>query len=145
MLQVRPYDFGHDYAITEPWREARGQAQLPPHMFYTSDPENPPTGVVVFDSDTGEDCAAAWLYKDSCGVLCWMAWTVTNPNISAVKSVKAIDIAEDFLESIAKSEGFVYMIGMFKQESLVKHFSTRLGFSQCDTDRGHFMTVKGLV
>ena len=143
MLQVRPYDFETDYKTTEAWREKRSQAALPPLVFYTTEPSYAPVGVIVHDEDT--DCAAAWLYRDACGVICWMAWTVTNPDISPMKAVRAIDIAQDYLESIAREEGFLYMVGMFKQESMVKHFTKCLGFQRCDTDKGHFMTGKELT
>jgi len=143
-FSVRPFELAHDYTITEGWRRGHGQVALPEHMFMALRGLEPPPGVVVSD-EAGTDCAAAWLYRDAAGILCWMAWTVTNPNIPARKAVGALDTAEDYLESIAQEEGFVYMVGMFKQESMVEHFVRRLGFTRCDTGKGHFMTVKGLL
>ena len=144
MNLVRAYSYANDYAITEGWRQKHGQPPLPPAIFGSNVEGEPIPGVVVYDSETGEDYAAAWLYKDRCGVLCWMAWTVTNPDVPAAKAVAAIDTAEDFLETIATEEGFLIMVGMFKQESLVRHFTKRLGFNACDSDKGHFMTTKEL-
>lgn len=143
-MRVRAYEFNHDYEITEGWRAAHGQFRLPPDMFLTRDTKTAPTGIVVFDEATGEDCSAAWLYKDVCGVLCWMAWTVTNPEISAFRAAEAITILEDALESVAQEEGFLRMIGMFKQDSLVRFFEKHLGFKRSDTDKGHFMMLKDI-
>ena len=113
MNLVRAYSYANDYAITEGWRQKHGQPPLPPAIFGSNVEGEPIPGVVVYDSETGEDYAAAWLYKDRCGVLCWMAWTVTNPDVPAAKAVAAIDTAEDFLETIATEEGFLIMVGMF--------------------------------
>ena len=61
-----------------------------------------------------------------------------------MRAVRGINIAEDFLETIAQAEGFGRLIGMFKQDSMVRHFE-RLGFVRHDTDVGHFLTLKTLV
>lgn len=142
MMQVRPFDIMRDYNLVESWRVERGQGKLPREVFYTTT-GTPPLGIVV--EHEGLPTAAAWLYKDTAGVLCWMAWTVTRPCISPFLAARAIDTAEDFLETIAREEGYSLLVGMFKQDSLVKHFERRLGFTRCDTDKGHFMTTKDLT
>lgn len=132
-LHVRPY-YPEDLEMTERWRASRGQPKLPQCMF-------PRDGVIVFDKDTGEECCAAWLFKDSTGLLCWMAWTVTNPDIPAKKAFNAIYVAQDYLESISSVEGYKVMIGMFHQMSMVRFFQRR-GFTLSDEGHGHFLTIK---
>ena len=135
-MKVRIYDNEADHPITEGWRVGHGQHPLPKDML------NGVLGVVVED-DNGEDTAAAWLYRDSGRWVAWIAWTVTNPNVSPMRAVRGINVAEDFLETIAQAEGFGRLIGMFKQDSMVRHFE-RLGFVRHDTDVGHFLTLKTL-
>jgi hypothetical protein len=61
-----------------------------------------------------------------------------------MRAVRGINVAEDFLETVAQAEGFGRLIGMFKQDSMVRHFE-RLGFVRHDTDVGHFLTLKTLA
>lgn len=136
-MKVRVFDIEEDYEITEGWRAGHGQAPLPKDMLSNV------LGTVVSDDD-GTDIAAAWLYRDSGRWVAWIAWTVTSPTVSPMRAVRGINVAEDFLETVAQAEGFGRLIGMFKQDSMVRHFE-RLGFVRHDTDVGHFLTLKTLA
>ena len=136
MMQVKPYDAALDYDEVESWRMARGQSKLPVGFF-------PDIGVVVYDDKTEEDLCAAWLYEDKAGRVCWIAHLVTRPHINFNDSLRAIEIAIDYLSSIAKEEGFKFVMTSTKLPSLIDTFKA-MGFISGEEDKGHQFLAKVL-
>ena len=136
MMQVKPYDAALDYDEVESWRMARGQSKLPVGFF-------PDIGVVVYDDKTEEDLCAAWLYEDKAGRVCWIAHLVTRPHINFNDSLRAIEIAIDYLSSIANEEGFKFVMTSTKLPSLIDTFKA-MGFISGDGDKGHQFLARAI-
>lgn len=136
MMQVKSYDASLDYDEIESWRTARGISKLPAGFF-------PDIGVVVYDDKTSEDLCAAWLYEDKAGRVCWIAHLVTRPSINFNAALMAIEIAVDFLSSIAKEEGYKFVMTSTKLPSLIDTFKA-MGFISSKEDEGHQFLAKVL-
>lgn len=119
------FDPSSDYPIVESWWNAHGWSAVPQIML-------PKLGVVAFYAgEKNEDAAAAWLYMDNSSPVCMLEWMVSNPTLSASKTVRALKHLFTFLESEAKHNGYGVMLTTCKQESLAK-FHQRNGFERTD-------------
>jgi hypothetical protein len=129
------FDPATDYPIVEKWWNAHGWTAVPQVML-------PKLGVVAFYAqDKIEDAAAAWLYMDNSSPVCMLEWMVTNPTLSATKTVRALKHISQFLTSEAKHNGYAVMLTTCKQDSLAK-FHSRQGFTT--TDEGMIHLIKTL-
>jgi hypothetical protein len=132
VLQLRMYDPATDYPIVEEWWNAHGWTAVPKVML-------PKLGVVAFyDGDNKQDAAAAWLYMDNSSPVCMLEWMVTNPSLSATKTVRALKHLSEFLTNEAKHNGYAVMLTTCKQESLAK-FHTKQGFTTTDEAMIHLV------
>ena len=134
VLQLRMFDPATDYPIVEEWWNAHGWTAVPQVML-------PKLGVVAFYAhDKIEDAAAAWLYMDNSSPVCMLEWMVTNPTLSATKTVRALKHISEFLTGEAKHNGYAVMLTTCKQESLAK-FHEKQGFDRSDGEMIHLVKI----
>jgi hypothetical protein len=132
VLQLRMFDPATDYPIVEEWWKAHGWSAVPQVML-------PKLGVVAFYSGNKiEDAAAAWLYMDNSSPVCMLEWMVTNPTLSATKTVRALKHIAEFLTGEAKHNGYAAMLTTCKQDSLAK-FHEKNGFDRTDSAMIHLL------
>ena len=132
VLQLRMFDPATDYPIVEEWWNAHGWTAVPQMML-------PKLGVVAFYAQNKiEDAAAAWLYMDNSSPVCMLEWMVTNPTLSATKTVRALKHIAEFLTGEAKHNDYAVMLTTCKQESLAK-FHEKQGFSRTDGQMIHLV------
>ncbi len=132
VLQLRMFDPAKDYSIVEEWWNSHGWTAVPQVML-------PKLGVVAFyDGENKQDAAAAWLYMDNSSPVCMLEWMVTNPKLSAAKTVRALKHIAEFLTGEAKHNGYAVMLTTCKQESLAK-FHQKNGFQRTDGEMIHLV------
>lgn len=128
------FDPSSDYPIVESWWNAHGWNAVPQIML-------PKLGVVAFYAgEKNEDAAAAWLYMDNSSPVCMLEWLVSNPQLSATKTVRALKHVCGFLVSEAKHNGYGAMMTTCKQDSLAK-FYEKQGFTRTDSDMIHLINT----
>ena len=134
VIQLRMFDPPTDYPIVEEWWKAHGWTAVPQIML-------PKLGVIAFYAgDKIEDAAAAWLYMDNSSPVCILEWMVTNPKLSATKTVRALKHITTFITSEAKANDYAVMLTTCKQQSLVK-FHEKHGFVRSDDGMTHMVKV----
>ena len=134
VLQLRMFDAPADYPIVEQWWKEHGWTAVPQVML-------PKLGVVAFyEGELLQDAAAAWLYMDNSSPVCMLEWLVTNPELSASKTVRALKHVSQYLTSEAKHNGYAVMLTTCKQESLAK-FHEKNGFRRTDQAMNHLVKL----
>lgn len=118
-----------DYPIVTAWWKAHG---FPPVPFAIL----PKLGAIV--SNEKQDICAGWLYMDNSVGVCWLEWSVTNPECSGFDSIRGIKALNKFIEERASEMGYGVMMTTCRQESLCR-LHEKCGFIKTDTGMIHMV------
>lgn len=92
-MKVRLYT-PEDYPTVCAWWHRRKPGWAIPEIFL------PEVGFVV--EYGGKPLCAAWLYEERKGLICWLAYTVSNPDNRPGQSLKALTVLTEGAEAYCK-------------------------------------------
>jgi len=106
-VRVRRFVAKSDAAIIAPWWSKRG---LTPPVGALL----PFTGVIVEYESIPTACA--FLYEDKAGNVAMIEWECTNPEIGAMRTIKALHVLFDFFERYAQEQGILFILSWTAEE-----------------------------
>lgn len=117
-----------DYPTVAAWWDGHKQPPVPPSVL-------PVCGVIV--EEEALPIAAAWLYQDNSVGVAWLAWIVSNPDVSAFDAEKALDVLLGGCEAVARDLNRGVLFTMTDRGSLGRWFE-RNGFVRNHTGMSQF-------
>lgn len=122
-MKVRLYT-KEDYTTVCAWWDRRKAGWKIPEAFL------PEVGFVV--EQYGKPLAAAWLYEERKGLICWLAYTVSNPDNKAFASLRALVTLTQGAEAYAKKTHGILFVECEGKSGLNKIYQSN-GFKIADT------------
>jgi|2_EtaG_2_1085320.scaffolds.fasta_scaffold00353_4 hypothetical protein len=108
--------------IVKGWWAERGFPVIPR-------PALPDDGFIAFVE--GKPMMAGFLYFATSGASCWLAWVVGNPDSSFEERDEGFKILTEYVESLSKSKGLMWLTISNNNDNLIKKCET-LGYTVAD-------------
>lgn len=122
-MKVRLYT-PSDYKTVCQWWHRRNAEWSLPEIFL------PEVGFVV--EHNGVPLAAAWLFEERKGLICWLAYTVSNPDNKPFTSLRALVALTQGAEAYAKDTHGILFVECEAKSGLNRIYENQ-GFTIADT------------
>jgi hypothetical protein len=124
-------DLKKDYEVIKDFWPRHGWPMLPIGALTTM-------GLVA--EEDGVILAACWVYTATNSSLAMMEWMVTNPDVSPLRSGRAVYHLADFASEECKARGYAVLFTTCKNAGLERVYQ-HAGFEKTDEGVTHFVKV----
>ena len=132
-MNVRRIVLADDYAVIKTWWERRG-TEAPAVVLL------PPVGVMV--EREGHPVACAFLYQDVGCAVAMVEWEATNPDNTAMESIRALNMVFDFFERFAADLGLAVVLSWVAEGRGDGRILERRKWAKCPGDRHALMAFQ---
>jgi len=132
-VTVRRIIIKEDYPVLKTWWERRGST-APSEILL------PSVGVVA--EDMGKATACAFLYEDVSGHVAMVEWEATNPDNSAMTSIRGLNLIFDFFEKYSVKQGFSVVLSWVASNRGDGRILERRKWIKCPGERHELMAFQ---
>lgn len=121
------------YATLKTWWERRNTEA--PHQVLL-----PLVGVLAEDSEGYVACA--WLYEDKAGAVAMVEWEATNPDASAMRAIRGLNMVFDFFERYCTEQNIAVILSWVAAGRGDGRLLTGRNWKKCPGERHELMAFQ---